>query len=105
MRVCSSPGCPALIPTAGKCAEHQREADQRRGTRQARGYDNNHDRLRKSWVPTVKSGQVNCWRCGQRIDPNEPWDLGHDDNDRSKYRGPEHANRCNRAAAGRKSHT
>jgi hypothetical protein len=34
---------------------------------------------------------------------DEPWDLGHDDHDRSITRGPEHRDRCNRAAAGRSS--
>jgi hypothetical protein len=105
MRVCSTPGCPAILPTAGKCPEHAREAEARRGSRQARGYDSNHDRLRKTWAATVRTGTVICWRCGEPISRTEPWDLGHDDTDRTTYRGPEHANRCNRAAAGRKSHT
>lgn len=45
-----------------------------------------------------------CWRCAEQgkphlVDPNN-YDLGHDDIDRSAYRGPE----CvagNRATAGR----
>jgi hypothetical protein len=49
----------------------------------------------------VNSGGVDCWRCGERIEVGEAWDLGHDDVDRSRWRGPEHA-RCNRAAAARR---
>ena len=74
-----------------------------RPSRQERGYDAAHNRLRGLWKHRIKQGGVTCWRCGDPITPNEPWDLGHDDHDRSKHRGPEHAARCNRSAAGRKS--
>lgn len=87
-----------------RCKTHRSAHEKRRGTRQQRGYDAGHDRLRAQWAPKVATGSVTCWRCGEPITPTEPWDLGHDDNDRRHYRGPEHANRCNRSAAGRKSH-
>lgn len=76
---------------------------QRKPTSAERGYGGAHKRLRKQLEPHVASGQATCWRCNQPIRADEPWDLGHDDNDRTRYRGPEHANRCNRAAAGRKA--
>lgn len=68
-----------------------------------RGYGARHKQLRNHYRPLVAAGKVNCWRCGQKIQPTDKWDLGHDDHDRSIYRGPEHANTCNRSAAGRKA--
>ena len=65
-----------------------------------RGYDATHARLRKEWAPHVAAGEVICWRCRTRIYAGEPWDLGHDDYDRTVYRGPEHQ-RCNRATRSR----
>src|SRR5689334_19563531 len=93
-RVCPTPGCPNYMP----CSAHARP-----GPRQ-RGYDTGHDRLRKQWAVKVAANLVDCWRCGEHIEPGEPWDLGHDDGDRTQYCGPEHAYRCNRSAAGRMSH-
>jgi hypothetical protein len=54
----------------------------------ARGYGAEHERLRRSWARTVAIGIVACARCGQLISPGEPWDLGHDDYDRTVYTGP-----------------
>jgi hypothetical protein len=68
-----------------------------------RGYGSKHQAERRRWSPLVATGTVVCWRCGQLIRPDEPWDLGHDDHDRSLYRGPEHRGRCNRAAGARKA--
>jgi len=102
---CSTPGCPTPTPPGvSKCAPCRSEAERKRGTRQARGYDATHDTLRAHWLPLVAGGGVTCWRCGELIHPSEPWDLGHDDVDRTRYRGPEHANRCNRSAGGKAAH-
>lgn len=66
----------------------------------ARGYGAAHQRKRAKVKRTVDSGDAYCWRCGGWLDPTQPWDLGHDDHDRSIYRGPEHI-ACNRATNGR----
>jgi hypothetical protein len=66
-----------------------------------RGYGGAHEAARKRLLPLVLAGGVRCARCGEPIVPGEPWDLGHNDYDRSQYSGPEHA-RCNRATASRR---
>jgi hypothetical protein len=71
-----------------------------KGKTWAKGYDTTHKLLRKAWAPRVAAGEVRCWRCRQFIEPGEPWDLGHDDYDRTVYRGPEHR-KCNRSTAAR----
>lgn len=104
MRLCAHPGCPTLTNTR-RCPEHTREHERRRGTRQQRGYDKTHDKLRAQWAPRVATGTVHCANphClrphDPLIHPGEPWDLGHNPN-RHQHRGPEHA-ACNRSEAGR----
>mgnify|MGYP006948434797 CR=1 FL=1 len=70
----------------------------RPGTTTIRGYGTAHQRERERWRPRVEAGLVDCGRCGERLRPDRPWDLGHDD-DRRQYRGPEHPS-CNRKAGG-----
>lgn len=98
-RVCPEPGCPVLVDS-GRCTQHRRDKDAARGRRQERGYGAEHDAERAKWAPDVAAGLVTCWRCLRRIAPGAPWDLGHDDVDRTIYRGPEHE-ACNRATSGR----
>jgi hypothetical protein len=69
-------------------------------SREARGYGERHQALRKKLEPAVRAGRARCARCGEPILPHEAWDLGHVDGDRLQWSGPEHAF-CNRSAAGR----
>jgi hypothetical protein len=69
----------------------------RRPTTTARGYGHRHQQRRAELAPLVATGLVSCARCGTRIMPGEPWDLGHRDGSGKRvYSGPEHR-RCNRA--------
>lgn len=67
-----------------------------RGSTTARGYGTQHQRERRRVARLVNAGLAYCWRCRKHIEPGSPWDLGHDDRDRSITRGPEHQH-CNRA--------
>lgn len=66
-----------------------------------RGYGQAHRELRAQLAPIVEAGRVRCARCGEPIAPGAAWDLGHVDDDRSRYAGPEHR-ACNRATAARR---
>lgn len=96
LRVCSEVGCPEPT-TGGRCPTHRRERERARGSSTARGYGVEHQRERARWSPLVAQGVVLCFRCGEMIPANAPWDLGHDDDNRSRYTGPEHVG-CNRSA-------
>lgn len=104
-RACLGPGRGERCPTGAltdqpRCPACSRVKDQARGTRQARGYDAAHDRLRAEYQRRMETGEAfHCWRCSKPIDPNH-WHLGHDDHDRSRYRGPECVP-CNTATSGR----
>ena len=74
-----------------------------------RGYGKRHRELRAQWAPYVEAGRVNCSaplcmieRDGgtRRIARGAEWDLGHDETDRRKYAGPQHAE-CNRGQSRR----
>jgi len=103
LRPCKETGCPELGYTT-RCPKHTREHDAARGRRQERGYDAAHERLRADYQRRMDEDgeRFTCWRpgCGKRIDPTD-WHLGHDDRDRSRYRGPECPS-CNQATASRR---
>ncbi len=77
-----------------------RQLDLYHQTTTQRGYGPQHQKLRAQWAVKVARGTIPCARCGYVIMRGQAWDLGHDDYDRTRYTGPEHA-ACNRAAGGR----
>lgn len=100
---CPTPGCPTLIPRdARRCPPCASRHEARRGTRQERGYDAQHDRARADAEPTVIGKLCARHTLGQcvmpqpMILPGQAWDLDHRD-DRNGYIGPSHR-KCNRAA-------
>lgn len=103
MKVCPTPGCPTLIPVKARhCVPCAQDCERARGTRQQRGYDAEHDRLRKRYAHKVASGTAFCARCRQPITPGQSWHLDHTD-DRTGYLGASHA-LCNLSTAGRAAH-
>lgn len=95
MSACTVCGRP--VPKGqSRCAAHSKDGERPSSAR--RGYGRAHQELRRTWAAKVAAGGVLCARCGQPIEPGSPWDLGHLDDDRSRYSGPEHAG-CNRATS------
>jgi len=64
-------------------------------------YCSHHQALRAQWALRVATGRESCWRCGKGLAPDQPWDLGHDDQDKTIYRGPE-CRPCNRSTMTRR---
>lgn len=107
--VCSQPTptarhsyCDRCRPAAARYRERRRNSQRSRPPSREQGYGYEHKKMRERVARVVESGRAVCWRCGDPIEPTEPWDLGHSDSDRSLYAGPEHRH-CNRATAGRKA--
>lgn len=105
--VCAEPGCPNIGPWR-RCPTCASAYEQRRGTRQQRGYGPGHDALRRKWKPRVDRGEVDCQEpvCLmpiRRILPGQPWHLCHD-RETGQYRGPGHV-RCNTSEGGKAAHS
>ena len=91
---CAEPGCAGTVPGAGAyCTAHQTERDKARGSTSSRGYGHAHRRRRAA------ARADRCASCGKPISKARA-DLGHEDNDRTRYRGLECWD-CNRGTTGR----
>lgn len=102
-KVCRTNGCPTILTDGNtRCPQHQSAHDKRRGTTTQRGYGAQHKALRNHYAHILTTTALPCARCGEPIQPGEPFDLGHTD-DRNDYLGPEHAT-CNRRAGGKSAH-
>jgi hypothetical protein len=99
MKVCLEPGCPVLSDKS-RCPTHRRVRERARGSSTARGYGVDHRDLRATYQQRMDQGEAFiCWRGGEPIDPSN-WTLGHCDDDRTTYHGPE-CPPCDYATAGR----
>ncbi|RPE27300.1 holin [Kitasatospora cineracea] len=61
LTVCNIPGCPEFTDK-GRCEDHRREAEQRRGTARQRGYGTTHTRRFRA---AVLARDPQCTLCGQ----------------------------------------
>jgi hypothetical protein len=79
---------------AARCPSCQAQWQAARGTTTQRGYGHLHRQLRAQAIATYQPSDL-CWRCLEPLGPDPTvLDLGHTD-DRTGYRGLEHAD-CNR---------
>lgn len=101
-RNCPKPNC-IRVADGSYCREHNAEHDKKRGTKAARGYGYGFKAQRREYAKQHMTQALTCWRCGEQIPIGEPFHLGHDDDDRTIIRGPEHP-LCNLEAAGKASH-
>lgn len=60
-----------------------------------------HKAQRRAVQALRDAGHAHCWRCGKHIPPGATVHAGHDDHDRTVYRGPE-CPPCNLKAAASK---
>lgn len=84
-----------------RCQPAATAARQTRPNTTSRGYGSHHQALRARLLAEFVPGQP-CARCGRPITSKDDAQLGHDDQDRSRYRGLEHM-LCNEATSGRRN--
>jgi hypothetical protein len=68
--------CPIVVPAGqSRCPPHLAEFEARRGTRQQRGYDQKHDRMRKRLLPRAYG--KSCPLCNEVMEQADDLDLDH----------------------------
>jgi hypothetical protein len=91
---CAELGCTGTVGGVGAyCPSHQAQRDQARGGTSGRGYGWTHRKRRAAATADQ------CVTCSKPITKRRA-DLGHDDLDRTRYRGLECWD-CNRGTSGR----
>lgn len=63
LRPCAQLGCPMLVGSAGRCANHRQQHEQARGSRQARGYDSTWFKFRAAYIAEVVAVDPFCEDC------------------------------------------
>jgi hypothetical protein len=93
--------CPTILTQGQRyCPRHAHAYEKRRGSRQQRGYNAGHDRLRTDWQRRIDSGEyVVCATCPTVI-VGRMWQLGHD-HEHGGYLGPQCVP-CNTGDGGRR---
>jgi hypothetical protein len=90
--------CGVLVRGKPRCWDCERAHDRQRGSRQQRGYDAQHDALRRHLVASLDPWAP-CPRCSHPLGPDPALlDLMHND-DRTAWLGLGHR-RCNRDVQG-----
>lgn len=100
LRVCAEHGC-GKRQAQSRCPAHRSQREKKRGSSTARGYGSEHRALRTSYQRRMdeQGERFTCWRGGEPIDPQD-WTLGHCDDDRTVWHGPE-CPACDYAVQGR----
>lgn len=83
-RPCSaSPICPELVEGGGPCAGHRLEAERRRGSSAARGYDASWHRTRARYLVELRrhdpDGIARCENCATPEEDGRPLHVDHID--------------------------
>lgn len=103
-RVCSQPGCPALTD-GGRCPDHRREAERKRGSAASRGYDHRWRKTRAAHLTHEPlCCEPGCFAGATDVDhidglgPRGP--RGHDPANLRSYCHPHHSKRTARDQPG-----
>lgn len=79
---CIETGCSVPAENGSRCTLHARERDAQRGSRQQRGYDADHERIRATlvrlWLLALRRGEVwYCPRCNLPLERGQLVEADH----------------------------